>query len=189
VGVTGGAGALFATMGALGLAPDVAQAAPPFRAPRPSDFTLTGRSPRTVVILGGGIAGLTTAYELGKAGYDCTILEARGRTGGRNFTVRGGTEQTDLDGHTQKAQFSNGIYMNAGPARIAQWMVTLEYCRELGVPVEVFTNQNASAFLYNESAGMTPGNAVRYRTAKADVYGYSRSCWPRRPTRAPWTAR
>jgi hypothetical protein len=114
VGVTGGAGALFATMGALGLAPTAAQAVPAFRAPRPSDFSLTGRKPRKVVILGGGIAGLTTAYELGKAGYDCTILEARGRTGGRNFTVRGGTEQTDLDGHTQKATFSDGIYMNAG---------------------------------------------------------------------------
>ena len=172
VGLTGGAGALFATMGALGLAPTAAAAAPEFRAPSPSDFTLTGRSAKRVVILGGGIAGLTTAYELGKAGYNCTILEARGRTGGRNFTVRGGTEQTDLDGYTQRAKFSEGIYMNAGPARIAQWMVTLDYCRELGVPVEVFTNQNASAFIYNENSGMTPGNAVRYRTAKADVYGY-----------------
>ena len=172
VGVTGGAGALFATMGALGLAPTAAAAAPEFRAPSRSDFTLTGRSAKRVVILGGGIAGLTTAYELGKAGYDCTIIEARGRTGGRNFTVRGGTEQTDLDGYTQRAKFSEGIYMNAGPARIAQWMVTLDYCRELRVPVEVFTNQNASAFIYNENSGMTPGNAVRYRTAKADVYGY-----------------
>jgi monoamine oxidase len=172
VGASGGAGALLATMGALGLAPTAAQAAPPFRAPERSDFTLTGRSARRVIVLGAGIAGLTTAYELGKAGYDCTVLEARGRTGGRNFTVRGGTEQTDLDGYTQRAQFSPGIYMNAGPARIAQWMVTLDYCRELGVPVEVFTNQNASAFIYNESAGMTPGNPVRYREAKADVYGY-----------------
>ncbi|WP_432824641.1 flavin monoamine oxidase family protein [Dactylosporangium sp. CA-092794] len=172
VGVSGGAGALFATMGALGLAPTEAQAAPPFRAPSPADFRLTGRSARKVVVLGGGIAGLTTAYELGKAGYSCTVLEARPRTGGRNFTVRGGTEQSDLDGYAQRARFSDGIYMNAGPARIAQWMVTLDYCRELGVPVEVFTNQNASAFIYNESAGMTPGNAVRYRTAKADVYGY-----------------
>jgi monoamine oxidase len=172
VGITGGAGALFATMGALGLAPTEAEAAPPFTPPAPADFALSGRRAPKVVILGGGIAGLTTAYELGKAGYDCTVLEARGRTGGRNFTVRGGTEQTDLDGNTQRADFSPGIYMNAGPARIAQWMVTLDYCRELGVPVEVFTNQNASAFLYNENSGMTPGNAVRYRTAKADVYGY-----------------
>jgi monoamine oxidase len=172
VGVSGGAGALFATMGALGLAPASAAPAPPFRAPSQSDFTLTGRRSRTVVVLGGGIAGLASAYELGKAGYDCTILEAGGVAGGRNLTVRRGTTQTDLDGNTQRAQFSPGIYLNAGPARIAQWMVTLDYCRELGVPVEIFTNQNADALIYNESAGMTPGNPVRYRTAKADVYGY-----------------
>ncbi len=172
VGASGGAGAMLATMGALGLAPTEADAAPPFRAPSRSDFSLTGRSAKRVVVLGGGIAGLTTAYELGKAGYDCTILEARGRPGGRNFTVRGGTEQTDLDGYTQRAEFSPGIYLNAGPARIAQWMVTLDYCRELGVPIEVFTNQNASAFIYNESAGTAPAAPVRYRTAKADVYGY-----------------
>jgi monoamine oxidase len=172
VGTAGGAGALFATMGALGLAPTGARAAPPYRAPRVADFHLTGRSARRVVVLGGGIAGLTTAYELGKAGYDCVVLEARGRTGGRNLTVRRGTEQTDLDGYTQRATFSDGVYLNAGPARIAQWMVTLDYCRELGVPIEVFTNQNASAYIFNERAGMAPGTAVRYRTAKADVYGY-----------------
>ncbi|MFI5894875.1 flavin monoamine oxidase family protein [Actinoplanes sp. NPDC051513] len=167
--MSGGAGALFATMGALGLAPASAAPAPAYQAPRRSDLTLTGRGAGKVVVLGGGIAGLASAYELGKAGYDCTILEARPVTGGRNFTVRGGTTATDLDGNTQRAAFSPGIYLNAGPARIAQWMVTLDYCRELGVPVEVFTNQNADAYIYNESAGIAP---VRYRTAKADVYGY-----------------
>ena len=172
VGVSGGAGAMFATMGALGLAPTAAAAAaaPTFLAPTHSDFNLTGRARSRVVILGGGIAGLASAYELGKAGYDCTILEARSRAGGRNFTVRSGTVETDLDGNTQNARFSDGVYLNAGPARLAQWMVTLDYCRELSVPIEVFTNQNADAWIYNESAGMT--KPVRYRTAKADVYGY-----------------
>lgn len=46
----------------------------------------------------------------------------------------------------------------------------MDHCHELGVPVEVFTNTNASACIYNENAGMTA--LVRYRTAKADVYGY-----------------
>ncbi|MFC0432452.1 FAD-dependent oxidoreductase [Kutzneria buriramensis] len=169
VGVAGGAGAMFATMGALGLAP-TAMGAPAYVPPRPSDFRLTGRAAAKVVVLGGGIAGLASAYELGKAGYDCTVLEARDIAGGRNFTVRGGTRQTDLDGNTQVARFADGEYMNAGPARIAQWMVTLDYCRELGIPIEVFTNENASALIYNEQAGMTA--PVRYRTAKADMYGY-----------------
>ena len=172
VGVSGGAGALFATMGALGLAPAAASPAPPFQAPRRSDFSLTGRSAKRVVILGGGVAGLAAAYELGKAGYDCTILEARGVAGGRNLTVRGGTTETDLDGQTQRATYSDGVYLNAGPARIAQWMVTLDYCRELGVPIQPFVNANADALIYNEAAGMQPGAPMRYRTAKADVYGY-----------------
>ncbi|NYV74122.1 flavin monoamine oxidase family protein [Streptomyces sp. UH6] len=175
VGVTGGAGAMFATMGALGLAPTAAYAAEkeaPFRAPRRGDFTLQGRTgrPARVVVIGGGIAGLTSAYELGKAGYDCVVLEARDRVGGRNLTIRGGDSVTDVHGVTQTARFSKGQYMNAGPGRLAQWMNTLDYCRELGVEVEVFTNSNASALIYNERNGMT--SPVRYRTAKADVYGY-----------------
>ncbi|UKD58065.1 FAD-dependent oxidoreductase [Amycolatopsis sp. FU40] len=169
VGTAGGAGAMFATMGALGLAP-TAHASPRYEPPRRSDFALTGRGAAKVVVLGGGIAGLAAAYELTKGGYDCTVLEAADRPGGRNFTARGGTVQTDLRGDTQTAAFSEGIYLNAGPARIAQWMVTLDYCRELGVPVEVFTNTNASAFVYNEAAGMR--QPERIRTTKADVYGY-----------------
>ncbi|MEJ3750005.1 flavin monoamine oxidase family protein [Actinomycetes bacterium KLBMP 9797] len=171
VGVSGGAGVLYSTMGALGLAP-AAQAAPPFRAPNRSDFTLTGRSAKSVLVLGGGIAGLATAYELGKAGYRVRILEARQRPGGRNWTVRGGTVETDLDGNTQKARFADGQYMNAGPARIAQHMVTLDYCRELRVPIEIFGNQNADAYYYNEGVGPLSGAPIRHRTAKADVYGY-----------------
>lgn len=172
VGVSGGAGTMFAAMGALGLAPtaEAAAATPAFSAPKTSDFTLTGRSPASVVIIGGGVAGLVSAYELGKAGYRCTILEPRSRTGGRNFTARGGTTETDLFGQKQTAAFSEGQYMNCGPARLAQWMVTLDYCRELGVPIQVFTNTNADAFIYNESAGMT--KPERYRSAKSDVYGY-----------------
>ncbi|MEU1540779.1 flavin monoamine oxidase family protein [Actinacidiphila glaucinigra] len=174
VGITGGAGAMFATMGALGLAPtaEAAGRGGDFRAPSTADFHLTGRRAGKVVVLGAGLAGLTTAYELGKAGYDCTILEPRDRPGGRNYTVRGGDTHTDLDGHTQTAGFSPGQYLNAGPARLAQWMVTLDYCRELGVPIEVFTNSNADAYIYHESAGMRPGQPVRYRTAKADTFGY-----------------
>ena len=127
---------------------------------------------RRIVILGAGIAGLVTALELGKAGYRCIVLEARDRPGGRNWTARGGTAETDLDGRTQRASFSDGQYMNCGPARLAQHMVTIDYCRELGVPVEVFTNANADAYYYQEDAGALSGRKIRHRTAKADHYGY-----------------
>jgi len=168
VGVSGGAGALFATMGALGLAPAGEAVTPAYEPPRPTDFTLTGRAASRVVILGGGVAGLAVAYELGKAGYRCTVLEARARPGGRALTIRGGDTETDLDGHTQRATFSPGIYFNPGPARIASWMVTLDYCRELGVPIEIFANANADTLIAPQAAA----GPVRFRTAKADVYGY-----------------
>src|SRR4029077_11396246 len=46
-----------------------------FAAPRAS-------SPR-VVVIGGGFAGLTAAYELSRGGADVTVFEARNRVGGR----------------------------------------------------------------------------------------------------------
>ena len=68
------------------------------------------------------------------------------RPGGRNWTVRGGTEETDLKGgHPDGPRFSKDQYMNAGPGRIPQHHVTLDYCKELGVAIEPFTNQNADA--------------------------------------------
>ncbi len=44
------------------------------------------RDPR-IVIVGGGMAGLNTAYKLQKAGLKSTIYEGADRTGGRMFTA------------------------------------------------------------------------------------------------------
>ncbi len=168
VGITGGAGVMYSTMSALGLTG--AAATPAYAAP--TRVELDGRGTKHVVILGAGIAGLTSAYELLKAGYKVTLLEARKRPGGRNWTVRGGTEETDLAGNTQRATFSKGQYMNAGPARIPQHHVTLDYCRELGVAIQPFVNQNADAYLYREGTTALSNKPIRHRTAKADAYGY-----------------
>ena len=89
-----------------------------------------------VAILGGGIAGLVSAYELGKAGYNCTVLEARSRPGGRNWTVRGGTKVEFTDGMVQTGEWGPDNYLNAGPARLPSIHKTiLGYCNELGVPL------------------------------------------------------
>jgi monoamine oxidase len=177
VGAAGGAAAVLGSMEALRLVAPAAEHRQPFTPPRRSDFTLQGRTNGTrVVVLGAGIAGLTTAYELEKAGYACEILEARERPGGRNWTIRGGTSETDIDGVTQTARFSDGQYFNAGPARIPQHHTTIDYCRELGVPIEVFANQNADAWYYNEArdgvSGPLVGRRIRHRKARADYFGY-----------------
>src|SRR5437868_9775075 len=90
----GGYSAAFAGMQALGLLPAVGQSTLP---QLPSGF---GKG-KKVVILGGGIAGMVSAYELRKAGFDCTILEARNRPGGRSWTIREGTKVEFTDGTTQ----------------------------------------------------------------------------------------
>ena len=83
VGQTGGAVALHGVMRALELAsPAAAQAFSPIGA-APAG---RGGAASRVIVIGAGLAGLTTAYELRKLGYTVDVLEARGRTGGRCFT-------------------------------------------------------------------------------------------------------
>ena len=57
-------------------------------------------------------------HELRKAGFACTILEARHRPGGRNWTIRGGDKVEFTDGTVQSCDWKDGGYFNAGPARI-----------------------------------------------------------------------
>lgn len=58
------------------------------------------RSPKTVIIIGAGLAGLVSAYELTKAGHAVTLLEAQARSGGRALTLR--------------KPFPDGLYAEAG---------------------------------------------------------------------------
>lgn len=133
---------------------------------------VAGTAPRKVVILGAGIAGLTAAYELGKLGFDCTVLEPLTRPGGRSLTIRRGDTISDTLGHTQTCEFDEGHYFNAGPARIPHWQITMDYCRELGVPVEPFVNVNEACYYFNEKVkGPLDGKRVRQRAAKADLRG------------------
>jgi monoamine oxidase len=138
---------------------------------RASTFTPTGTGKGTrVVILGAGVAGLCAAYELGKLGYDCTILEARSRAGGRVWTIRGGTQHIETDGRSQTATFADGHYLNPGPARVPQHHVTMDYYREFGVAVEQFGNLNFNAYYHSTKA--PPGQErIRLRQARMAFRG------------------
>jgi monoamine oxidase len=61
------------------------------------------------------MAGLAAAYELGKLGYDCTVLEARNRPGGRIWTVRRGTREKELEGPNKPAGLMKGSTSMRGP--------------------------------------------------------------------------
>src|SRR5688572_23983535 len=50
-----------------------------------------------VLVLGAGVSGLVVGYELGKLGYDYRVLEARDRVGGLTWTIRRGTEHTEIN--------------------------------------------------------------------------------------------
>ncbi len=164
LGAAGGAGVLF---GALQVIDRGDGGSAPFRAPQEADFSLQGRANDTsVLVLGAGVAGLAAAYELEKAGYAVTVLEARNRIGGRNVTVRAGTELTDTRGTTQRAELAGDRWFNAGPARLAAHHTTIQYCRELGVPIEPFVNVNVDAFAVRH------GEVRRRRSLDADLDGY-----------------
>src|SRR5689334_3142395 len=166
VGRGGGVAALRGTLSAMGLLAAPAASARPI-APPPAG---SGRGIR-VAILGAGIAGLAGAHALRKAGYDCTVLEARERPGGRAWTLRGGDTVVETDS-TQRVAWDRqpDLYLNAGPARISQHHpLMLGYCRELGVPLEVLVNDNRAALLQDDAA--FGGRPVVARRLVADARG------------------
>jgi monoamine oxidase len=169
VGAAGGAAALYETMTALGLigVPD-AWAGPP-RIPRES-----GNGTK-VLILGAGIGGLTAAYELSKAGYQCKILEAQNRAGGRNLTARNGTiisEESRENGVThQRCRFDKGLYVNMGPGRLPyHHRRILHYCQTLGVALELYVMET-TANLYQTDLTFA-GEAQPNRHITHDARGY-----------------
>ncbi len=175
VGAVGGGGAALGALRALGLAEKTGAAEAVGTAG--TTFRLDGEPGhgRTVLILGAGLTGLCAAYELGRAGYDCRLLEARTRPGGRCHTIRRGAIERDTHGVEQRCRFDDGLYFNPGPARIPQHHVTLDYCRELGVAIEPFFQVNDAAYLYLTGGRPEPlgGGPLRMREFRSDLLGYT----------------
>jgi monoamine oxidase len=168
LGVVGGSSLVMTAMTSLDLMAGQAGARP----------ALAGRPGRAkVLVLGAGVSGLVVGYELGKLGYDFQMLEARDRVGGLNWTVRKGTEHTEINGgERQVCTFDEGQYVNVGPWRIPYTHTgVLNYCKELNVPLQIFVNEADASYFYYEgnAAGSLSEKRVRLREVKADMIGHT----------------
>jgi len=163
----GGTALMMAGMSALGFGIEARAAEPPKLG--------AGGAGKHVVVLGAGMAGLTSAYELSNAGYEVTILEARDRVGGRSWTARRGTVAQELGGERQVCDFDEGAYFNPGPWRIPySHYGYLYYLRRFGVPVELFNNDNDHSFIrVDKASGPLAGQPLRKQAVTADMMGYA----------------
>ncbi|MFT5210716.1 MAG: monoamine oxidase [Flavobacterium sp.] len=163
LGAYGGTSAVIQAGAALGFMPSSSHAA---------EISLQASAGKKVAILGTGISALTTAWELGKAGYDCTVLEASHRPGGRIFTVRAGTVIDEI-GNYQRCEWDNDphLYFNAGAARIPSiHRSVLKYCRELEVELQVFVNESKSAWVQDDA--LNGGKPVRNTDYSTSMNGF-----------------
>src|SRR3984957_1280775 len=162
IGAVSGSAAMYQAMTSLGFAAESGYTGP---------IKLDG-DPRgaSVLILGAGLAGMTAALELRKAGYKVQILEFNNRAGGRNWTLRGGDSFTELGGFQQTCEFDQGLYINPGPWRIPSHPHALQdYCKRLNVALEPFIQLNHNAVLHSTRA--FDGKPQRIRNIKADFQG------------------
>lgn len=88
--------------------------------------------------------------------------------GGRAWTVRNGDKIEMIGEDTQTEKLSEGIYFNAGPARLPSFHHhILDYARQFGVPLEVEVNSSRSAYVV-----VNNGDRLRIRTAVNDTRGH-----------------
>ncbi len=108
-------------------------------------------APKRVIVLGAGLAGLSAAYEIDKAGHKVTVLEARTRPGGRVFTIRG--------------QFADGLYAEAGATNVYDvhsW--TTHYLKLLGVELDPVTPPTGASIFHVRGRRLIvkPGEPVQW---------------------------
>ncbi len=131
---------------------------------------------RDVLILGAGIAGLVSAYELHQAGCRVRVLEARERVGGRCWTLRPGDRISEFGGAEQVCDFAPGDYLNPAANRIKpDQLGVLSYVRKLGVPVEFFESGplGQNWLLRRRPGHPLTGRRLRFRELDRDELGYA----------------
>jgi len=111
--------------------------------------------PARVIVIGAGMAGLTAAYELQRAGHEPIILEAQERVGGRV--------------HTLRDDFASGLYGEAGAMRIPlAHALTMGYARHFGLRLLPFTFPNPRGYYYLFGRRLR----MSFAEAHADTLGF-----------------
>jgi monoamine oxidase len=99
------------------------------------------QEPKRVIVIGGGMAGLVTAFELARQGHQPIVLEAQNRVGGRVYTLR---------------NFAPGLYAEAGAMRIPRIHdLTLGYCEHFGLTLRPFMMGNPKGIVHIGGERMT----------------------------------
>ncbi|KAJ8480759.1 hypothetical protein ONZ45_g15545 [Pleurotus djamor] len=98
---------------------------------------------KKVTIIGAGVSGLCAGYELKRAGYDVTILEASSRVGGRVITFR-------------DPAFAPGLHAEGGAMRIpGDHFLLRQYISEFGLDNQLFPFEMENKVIY--LSGMPAG--------------------------------
>lgn len=124
--------------------------------PEPEQLMATPRAgigdrtstPRDVVIIGAGMAGLVAAFELKRQGHRPIVLEAQNRVGGRIYTLR---------------SFAPGLYAEAGAMRIPRAHdLTIAYCELFGLEMRPFMMGNPRGLVHVGGVRMTAAEAAEH---------------------------
>lgn len=102
--------------------------------PFPKDISPRRKS---VIVIGAGLAGLSSAHVLTQAGYDVLVLEARNRPGGRIETL--------------EKEFSDGLYAEAGASFVSSLhSLTMKYIRDFGLELDTVLPADKALCYYTD---------------------------------------
>lgn len=113
-------------------------------------------SPKKVVIVGAGLAGLSVALLLKNAGHKVVVLEADSRVGGRVASIR--------------HPFSTGLYYEAGAARFSnKHHLMMQYIKKFQLPIFPYIDATPNDYYFINGIKTRRG----YYENNPDILGFN----------------
>jgi monoamine oxidase len=138
-------------------------------------FSTQLSSARRAVVVGAGFSGLAAAYELTRAGYDVTVLEARNRVGGRVISFSDLVKSKNVEGGGE-------LIGSNHPA----WM---RYAKEFGLRFLDVTDEDAEWPVVLGGRRLTSAEAKALWAEMEHALGPLNSAAAELDPDEPWTAR